>query len=358
VGRLAGGVAHDFNNILQVLLSQVETLKIASEADVPTEAVEEIEANIRRGARLTSQLLLFSRRQAVDRKRVDLGEVVGDMVGLLRRLLPANVRLGLEIAPDPLWVDADAGQLQQVLMNLAVNARDAMQDGGILTVRTSGAGGRTVLEVEDTGEGMDEATRVHLFEPFFTTKAPGKGTGLGLAVAHGIVGQHGGSMEVSTTPGTGSRFRVLLPAVPAPIPQEPGTVPGGEAEVPRGNGERVLIVEDEEGARNGFAKGLGLLGYHVTAVGSGEETDALPDEPAPDLLLSDLMLPGISGPELAGRLRDRWPAMAVVLMSGCSEDEILNRSIEEGTVHFLQKPFGMHALARMVRAGLASPSAA
>ena len=353
VGRLAGGVAHDFNNILQVLLSQVETLRISPGPDGQPDGLEEMEANVRRGARLTSQLLLFARRQVPEKQRVNLGEVVGETAGLLRRLLPANVKLGLEIAPGPLWVEADTGQLQQVMMNLAVNAGDAMKSGGILTVRTSGGGGEAVLEVEDTGEGMDEYTRAHLFEPFFTTKGPGQGTGLGLAVVHGIVTQHGGSIEVSRSPGEGTLFRVRLPAVPAP--QATGIVPGGEADLPRGQGERLLLVEDEEGARHGFVKMLGLLGYHVTAVGSGEEVDALPDDPPPDLLLSDFMLPGISGLELVDRVRRRWPATKVVLMSGYSDGEARTQCVDDGIACFLQKPFGMASLARAVRGGLDSP---
>jgi len=352
VGRLAGGVAHDFNNILQALLSLATVLRFKAGTPELAAIVAEIEAHIRRGAGLTRQLLLFSRRQMAETKRVDLGDLASAAAVLLRRLIPENIHLAVETTPSRLWVEADPGQLQQVLMNLAVNAKDAMMEGGTLTIRTSGGSGEAVLEVIDTGHGLDDETRAHLFEPFFTTKDAGKGTGLGLSVVHGIVERHGGRVEVDSAPGKGSRFRVVLPA--APPPGESSTRGGGDETLPRGHGERILVVEDEDGARGSLNELLRMLGYRVTAVASGEEAGLLPDEPAPDLLLSDLMLPGIDGAALAAGLRGRWPEMEVVLMSGYTEDEAVRRGVDEGSVHFLQKPFDIDSLAGAVRAALAT----
>ena len=354
VGRLAGGVAHDFNNILQALLSLATVLRLKVATPELAKVAGEIEAHITRGAGLTQQLLLFSRRQTAEKKKLDLGELTSAVGGLLRRLIPENIRLAIDTPAERLWVEGDAGQLQQVLVNLAVNARDAMPGGGTLTVRTSSKSDEAVLEVADTGHGMDEATRAHLFEPFFSTKESEKGTGLGLSVVHGIVELHGGRVEVETAPGKGSCFRVILPAAAAPDDAAVGA--GGQADLPGGRGERVLLVEDEPGVREGLTELLQILGYEVIAVGSGEEAGAVANEPAPDLLLTDLMLPGIDGAELAEQLRGRWPGLSVVLMSGYTEDEAVRRGIDEGSVRFLQKPFDMAALARAVSAALAEPA--
>ncbi|MEW6336265.1 MAG: PAS domain S-box protein [Acidobacteriota bacterium] len=349
VGRLAGGVAHDFNNILQAMLSMATVLRLKAGSPELAKIVAEIEVLIRRGAGLTQQLLLYSRHHVAEKKLLNLGELVDGMGVLLRRLLPENIRLAIDYKPEDLWVDGDAGQLQQVLMNLVVNAKEAMASGGTLTVRVGRVGDEAVLEVVDTGHGMDEATRLHLFEPFFTTK--GFGTGLGLSVVHGIVEQHRGRVEVETSSGKGSVFRVALPAI-AP-PDATAGASSGDPEPFCGHGERVLVVEDEEEARKGLADLLTILGYVVTAVGSGEETEALPDEPRPDLLLADLMLPGIDGVALTTDLHERWPGLKVVLMSGYTEDEDVRRGADRGGMPFLQKPFDMAALARVLRAAFA-----
>ena len=352
VGRLAGGVAHDFNNILQAMLSLATVLRLKAGSPELARIVAEIEVLIRRGAGLTQQLLLYSRRQVAERKRVDLGEGAGAVGVLLGRLIPENIRLVVDTVPGQVWVDGDAGQLQQVLMNLVVNAKDAMPSGGTLTVRASRVDGDAVLAVIDTGQGMDETTRSRLFEPFFTTKDTGKG--LGLSVVHGIAEQHSGRVEVESSPGEGSLFRVILPAMSPP--DAAAKESSADVEPPSGHGERVLIVEDEEEARKGLAELLTIFGYEVTAVGSGEEAGVLPDEPAPDLLLTDLMLPGIDGVALAAGLRDRWPHLKVVLMSGYTEDEAVRRGVDEGEVLFLQKPFDMATLTHTLRAALRDPT--
>jgi len=354
VGRLAGGVAHDFNNILQAMLSLATVLRLRAQAPELTQIVAEIEAHITRGAGLTQQLLLFSRRQIAERARFDVKEPVDKAGVLLRRLIPENIRLVVDTTAEPLWVEGVAGQLQQVLMNLAVNAKDAMSEGGTLTLRTRRRGGEAVVEVVDTGHGMDAATLAHLFEPFFTTKAAGQGTGLGLSVVHGIVEQHGGRIEVESTPGEGSAFRVLLPVATAP--DEATDDASGESAIPVGHGERVLVVEDEDGAREGLSELLELLGYEVVAVSSGEAAGVLPLEFAPRLLLTDLMLPGVDGATLAASLRDRWPHLEVVLMSGYTEDEAVRRRVDGGDLRFLQKPFDVAALGRAVAAALAEPA--
>ena len=348
IGRLAGGVAHDFNNILQALLSLATVLRLRAGSPEVTRTVAEIDSLVQRGGALTQELLLFSRREITKKERLDLGEAAREAGALLRRLIPADIRLAIEAEAEPLWVEADRGQIQQVITNLAVNARDAMSDGGVLTIRVGHADGEATLEVADTGHGMDEAVRAHLFEPFFTTKEKHKGSGLGLSVVHGIVEQHGGRIEVDSAPGRGSRFRMIFPM--AAPPEETATEqPGAEDDLPQGGGQWIVLVEDEDDARRGLQAMLEMLGYRVTALASGEEAGLLPADPAPDLLLTDLMLPGISGSGLAVGLRDRWPGLPVILMSGYSEDEVARRGIEAGAMRFLQKPFDMAALARELR---------
>jgi two-component system cell cycle sensor histidine kinase/response regulator CckA len=287
---------------------------------------------------LTQQLLLFSRDVPIQKIELDLCEQVQKASVLLRQLIPENIRIAVEISPQRLSVQGDAGQMQQVLLNLAINARDAMPAGGTLTLRAKSFGGEVFLEVEDTGNGMDDTTRAHLFEPFFSTKEPGKGTGLGLAVVHGIVVEHSGRIEVESHPSEGSRFRIVLPAtfcdgVPSPEPID------DVAElVGRGC---VLLVEDEAAVREGIAVMLEAIGYSVIAVASGEEAIAMPLKPSPDLLLTDVTLAGINGLALGERLCERWPSLKVVLMSGYFEEA--SHAGERGW-HFLQKPFEMKEL--------------
>ena len=355
VGTLAGGVAHDFNNLLQAMLSVAQAARLRTREPEVSRALAELESHVRSAATLTRQLLLFSRQETARREVVDLAAVVGEGTAMLRRLLPETITLRVDTAPEPLLVEADPGQVSQVLANLVVNARDAMPEGGRLSVRTGRAGADVFLDVEDGGSGMTPEVRERIFDPFFTTKGHGHGTGLGLAVVHGIVESHQGRVEVASEPGRGSRFRVLLPAAEAP--GGVGTTVGAVADtLPTGNGERILLVEDEDGARAGLAELLGLLRYSVTAVRSGEDAGALPAEPAFDLLLTDFMLPGASGLMVASELSARWPRLRVVVMSGYAADAVSRGELAGDSVRFLQKPFDMTTLARELRAALAEPS--
>ena len=358
IGRLAGGVAHDFNNLLQAMLSQTQVIH-----DSPNDpqrvagTVDELEQQIRRGAALSRQLLLFSRRETAKPEQLDLNDVVGGATQLLRRLVRENIAFAVELADEPLPVIADRGQLDQILMNLVVNAADAMPKGGRLAIRTGVGEGEVVwLSVEDTGHGVSEGIRDRIFEPFFTTKSAEKGSGLGLAVVHGIVTQHGGTIQVSDREGGGTVFRIQLPRASA---SEASAQPSSRVEaddLPHGRGERVIVVEDETGTREGLVDLLTMLGYEVAAVGSAEEARRLPLEPAFDVLLSDLLLPDVSGAELARGFLERWPRLKVILMSGYTEDEAVRRGVGAGTLRFLQKPFDMRTLAREIRTAIAEDS--
>ncbi len=358
VGRLAGGVAHDFNNLLQAMMSRTQTL--TRMGDEPLElaaAVSELEAGIRRGAALTRQLLLFSRRETERTQLLDLNQVVGDVAQMLKRLVRENIVVSIELMEKPLPIEADRGQLDQVLLNLVVNASDAMPDGGRLAIRIGcDDEAEGWLEVTDTGCGIGEEIRDRIFEPFFTCKGVGKGTGLGLAVAHGIVARLGGRIEVESAVGKGSSFKVWLPIAESDeLTVAPWPSPPTADELVTGSGERILVVEDEDGAREGLRDILLNLGYDVTAAGSSEEAIPLADSSEFELLLTDLLLPGLSGVELATKLQDRWQDLRVIFMSGYTEDEAVRRGIRAGGVRFLQKPFGARALAQEIRAALRDP---
>jgi PAS domain S-box-containing protein len=348
VGQLAAGVAHEFNNLLQALMSMAAILRLRGGTAQITKIGADMAVQIKRGASLTQQLLLFSRDVEIQKMDLNLCDQVQKASVLLRQLIPENIRVVLEISAQRLSVQGDAGQMQQVLLNLAINARDAMPSGGTLTLRAGSQDEEAFFEVEDTGSGIDDTTRAHLFEPFFSTKELGKGTGLGLAVVHGIVVEHGGRIEVESRPGEGSRFRVVLPTTF--YEGVPGAEPIDELEVPQGRGT-VLLVEDEASVREGIAVLLETIGYRVIAVDSGEEAIAIPLQPAPDLLLTDVTLAGMDGSALGQRLRDRWPALKVVLMSGYFEEASRVSAGERGWC-FLQKPFEMAELASHLRAAL------
>jgi two-component system cell cycle sensor histidine kinase/response regulator CckA len=353
VGRLASGVAHDFNNILQAMLMTSQVLRVKEQGSQKVQkTVAEYETLIKRATGLTRQLLLFSRQETARHELVDVRNLVHDLTKMVRRLVRENITLTVERAPEPLVIGADPSQIDQVIMNLVVNASDAMPEGGKLTIRTSAIDRQWAsLEIEDTGHGISPAVRERIFEPFFTTKAAGHGTGLGLAVVHGIVTTHGGRIEVESTIGKGTRFRIMLPRKNADHPQDLQRPLAAAEPAPR-RGARILVVEDNIEARETMGELLTSLGYQVVTVGSGEEAVLLPDEPRFDLLLSDVILPGISGLILARQLVARWPELKFILMSGYIGDEVTRSTVATADVRFLQKPFDLDALEQQVTAAL------
>jgi two-component system cell cycle sensor histidine kinase/response regulator CckA len=371
IGRLAGGVAHDFNNLLTVILSNARF----AEDEIPQgsplrELVAPIREAAQRGTALTRQLLAFARKQVVSPVILDLNGVVRGVGRLLQRLLGETVTIGVRLAPDLWRVRIDPGQLEQVLVNLAVNARDAMPGGGRLSISTAntaldGAEARAFglapgeyvrLDVSDTGHGMDEATLRRAFEPFFTTKGE-RGTGLGLATCLGIVEQAGGSIRAESAPGKGASFHVVLPRhapEAAPAAREP------EATAPRAGPATVLLVEDDESVRRAAVQSLRRAGYGVLSAASGPEAlRVAADHAGPiDLLLSDVVLPGMSGRELAERLRALRPEVRVLFTSGYAEDEVLRTAAADGSVPILPKPYVPEELVRWVSGIVGAPPAA
>ncbi len=367
VGRLAGGVAHDFNNLLTVINGYSDLLLgELAETDPRWEAVEAIGEAGKRAAGLTQQLLAFSRKAIVTRKLLDINEVVANAERLLRRLIGEDITLQTNLTGSPCQVLADPTQLDQVILNLAVNARDAMPDGGTLTFATrilelhpggetpgELAPGRYVeLAVIDTGTGISEEVRANIFEPFFTTKGEGKGTGLGLATVFGIIQGAGGHVTVESEVGRGATFRVLLPeATPRNVPAlaDPRSARRGT--------ETILLVEDENRVRTLCQLVLKSQGYRVLSASSGREAlDLLSNlKGSIDLLVTDVVMPGMSGRELASAVQDRYPDVRVLFMSGYTDDEIVRHGVQEDQAEFLQKPFNTQVFARKVRSVLDSP---
>ena len=349
IGTLAGGVAHDFNNLLQAMLSIVQVLKKKS-AELPrhVEHLKQLELTIRRGSGLTRQLLLFARRETARREDLDLNQILRDLLAFLRRVVRANIRLTVDPANVPLWISADRGQIEQVIMNLAVNAIDAMPQGGALSIAAGRDEHAAWLKVSDTGTGIPEKIRDRVFEPFFTTKEAGKGTGLGLSVVHGIIAAHGGRIDVECPAEGGTTFRFELP-LQNPAAALHAAAPS-EEDIPNGRGERVLLVEDEQAAREGLSGILEMLGYSVVAVGTGEEAVGIDDQVPFSVVLTDFMLPGIPGIEVVRRLRERWPDMKAILMSGYAAPGVIDAAVAANEFCFLQKPFDMGDLARALRA--------
>ena len=366
VGQLAGGIAHDFNNLLTAIIGN-SSLALATMApeDPNRELIADVKEVGQRAAALTRQILAFSRRQMLKPQILCLNTVILDMEPLLRRTLGEDVELQFSLASDAKESEIDPHQIGQVLLNLVLNARDAMPEGGRLVIETANArlegaychthpgvkaGGYVMLAVSDTGCGMDTETQAHIFEPFFTTKEVGKGTGLGLSSAFGIVKQSGGSISVYSEPGEGSTFRVYLPVAQASVAPVAESAEGQDESRP--GYERILVVEDESSVRELVVRVLSHSGYRVMAAGSAQEVEAVLEkgEPVPDLLLTDVVLPGgKSGRQVAETLATRYPDLPTIFMSGYTRDSVVRDGRLDPDIEFLEKPFMPETLLRKVR---------
>jgi PAS domain S-box-containing protein len=372
IGQLTGGVAHDFNNILMVIMANLDALDEQTDLEQATRTrIRRIGNATQRAHDLTRQLLAFSRRQALQPVAVDINELVHDTVGLLRRTLGEMVEVETVLSGG-LW-DAyiDRAQLEAALVNLAINARDAMPEGGRLRIAASnlslspgaasggiGAGDYVVVAVGDTGKGMPPSVLEKAFEPFFTTKEAGKGTGLGLSMVYGFLQQSKGHIRIESEVGRGTTVRLYLPRSSEATPQS--AVASQAADMAGGN-ERILVVEDDSRVRTGVLEQLASLGYHATGAGDGAAGLAAfeaAQQPF-DLLLTDVIVPGpMNGKALADEVRRRWPGTRLVFMSGYSENILSTQGRLEPGVLLLNKPFRKHELAKMLRRALDAPSAA
>ena len=370
VGRLAGGVAHDFNNILTAITGYSDLLLEELAPDDPKRVdVDEIRNAAQRAAALTRQLLAFSRKQMLQTRVLDLNAVVQALEKMLQRLIGEDIKLRFAPGSGLGAVRADAGQLEQVILNLAVNSRDAMPSGGQLTIETANVeldaayaqehagavpGRYVMLAVSDTGTGMDVETKAHLFEPFFTTKEQGKGTGLGLATVYGIVKQSGGYVWVYSEPGRGATFKIYLPRVDEPV--ERAEASPDLSEVPGGS-ETVLLAEDDSAVREVVAGVLGQKGYRVLRAMDGQTAIEIARAQRGDLrlLITDMVMPGVTGRELAEVVTAEVPAVRVLFMSGYTDDAVVRHGVLDQGTPYLQKPFTPLALARKVREVLDRP---
>jgi nitrogen-specific signal transduction histidine kinase/ActR/RegA family two-component response regulator len=364
VGRLAGGIAHDFNNLLTVIIASADLIMDGEgSAGEDGADVEEIRTAADRAAQLTRQLLSFSRQQVSNPDALDLTAVVAEVERMLRRLIGEDIRMATRLEPEGCIVRADRSQLEQILLNLVVNARDAMPRGGDLVIETMTTmlgerdpiavrgriegGEYVVLSVRDTGSGIDPDHLDRIFEPFFSTKDQGKGTGLGLATVYGIVRRHGGHIDVNSEVGRGTRFRVFLPRLDdAPV------VPNAVPEIRSLEGaERVLVVEDENGVRRLVRRILESRGYSViTAVNGADAIEVAGREEGPiDLLLTDVVMPGMSGPEVAAYFARRRPSTKVLFFSGYTGDAISRHGVKGADIPLIQKPFSADDLVRAIR---------
>jgi signal transduction histidine kinase len=367
IGRLAGGVAHDFNNILTVITGRVDFLIGAANLIGEQEGdLQEIKTAADRAGDLTRQLLAFSRKQLLQPRLVDLNREVDQVEPMLRRLIGEDIVIVVVRGKNLGRVMADPGQVNQVLLNLALNARDAMPSGGLLTILTantpgtmSGNGGvgksphddSVMLEVRDSGCGMDEATAAQIFEPFFTTKGEGKGTGLGLATVYGIVKQSGATISVHSAPEMGTTFRIVFPVADAIDPtlllrERPETTDAGS--------ETILLVEDDNSVRDLTQRVLEMRGYNVLPARDGADGLRIASGPDVriDLIVTDVVMPGMNGREFVEAIHGRTPGIPVLYMSGYTDDDILRRGLNDSSVAFLQKPFNAKSLARLVRSVL------
>jgi PAS domain S-box-containing protein len=364
IGRLAGGIAHDFNNLLTVIKGYSELSRVGlKEGDTLRGNIDEIQNAAERAASLTRQLLAFSRRQIMEMKVLDLNTLLRDLEKMLRRIISENIEMVIQLAEDLGWVRADVGQIEQVILNLVVNAKDSMPSGGKLTIETANVeldesyarshvdvkpGPHVMLSVSDTGAGMTPEVRERIFEPFFTTKETGKGTGLGLSTAYGIVKQSKGHIWVYSVQGKGTAFKIYLPSVDEPLEEIGKEVL--KKELPRGN-ETILIVEDDEEVRKLAAKILEKQGYTILETFNGDDAlVACERSRSPiHLMLADVVMPGMSGSELAKLLKPLYPEIKILYMSGYTDDAIVHHGILEQGVDYIQKPFAMEGLATKVR---------
>ncbi len=364
IGRLAGGIAHDLNNLLVPILGYAEIMfEDFKDNDPRREVARHITGAGRRAADLLRQLLAFSRKQHLEYSVINLNQLLKDFEHLLRRTLREDISLVLSCTEDLPNIHGDKGQLEQIIMNLAVNAQDAMPDGGTLTFTTTfstaspasvvtrgqveSRRGNVILEVVDTGEGMAPQTLEQIFDPFFTTKSVDKGTGLGLSTVHGIIQQHGGAIDVISTPGAGTSFRILLPVVTEKVltEEDAGSEPS------RGGSECILIVEDEDHLRELLCSALGRQGYRVLSSGAGDAALKILEQ-APenvDLLLTDVVMPGMNGKELYHQAVGKRPDLKVLYMSGHNDEIISRRGILEDGMWFIEKPFSMKTLNQKIR---------
>ncbi len=366
IGRLAGGVAHDFNNLLTVMAGYTHIAQSRLTADDPLQkTLAHIQRANERAAKLTHQLLAFSRKQMLAPAALDLNALTKNLQHMLARLIGEDITLSTRLQPTLWLITADASQIEQVIINLVVNARDAMPTGGHLTIETNNldiddeylsrhlhldvpVGPAVSLTVSDTGHGMNDEIKAHIFEPFFTTKEAGKGTGLGLATVYGIIKQSGGDIVVHSKPGTGALFQLIFPASKAvPIADvellKPSTALGGN--------ETILLVEDEEMVRNLAVAVLREKGYIILEAKQIEEVLPLVEQHRGeiDLLLTDVVMPQMSGPQLAAQLKIHQPGLKVLFMSGYTDDTVLHHGLQTAQVEFLAKPFSPVALAAKVR---------
>lgn len=371
IGRLAGGIAHDFNNLLTVIAGYGQMLQDAISREVDHDKLatytDDLLSASRRATGLTDQLLSFSRRKVVKPRRLDLGGQIREMKRMLAPLLGERIELEIEASGECL-ISADPGEIERVIMNLALNARDAMPDGGRLYLRTHLVDDppgevpppSVVLECEDTGVGMDGATRSHIFEPFFTLKPRGRGTGLGLSTVYGIVKQSGGEIVVKSEPGAGSKFKIYFPALPSE-PASPKQTAAAAPAIPRelAGSETILLVEDDLNVRSLVNAALVRFGYRVLAAGSGAEALKIFDESKDEiqLLLTDIVMPHISGRRLAAELRRTRPSLLVLYMSGYLGDEVTLDDPADSGALLLPKPFTPEVLAQYVRQSLEPPAA-
>ena len=366
VGQLAGGVAHDFNNLLTVIIGNCEFLLMRHQAGDPSfKEINEVHQNALRAAALVSQLLAFSRKQTMQPKALVLGDVIGELAQMLRRLVGEGITLNVERDSDLWTVHADEAQLSNAIINLVVNARDAMPSGGTVAIRTvnqtvskSSALGTAIMppgdyvriEVSDTGTGMSQEIQSKIFDPFFTTKPVGQGTGLGLATVYGIVKQTGGFITVDSEVGKGTSFNIYLPRLRVDAAAAPVEVAASPARDVTGQ-DTILLVEDEETVRSFAARALRMRGYNVLEAGGGEEALEIVKSEAHTihLIITDVVMPSMDGPTMVRHVKQLKPDLRVIFMSGYAEEAFRRNDQSSEDIHFLPKPFGLKQLAAKVK---------